>query len=115
MAFYPVGHVATVAGSERAFAVPVDKEIVLLDVINTKHHVFVRRSAPVAIDGVDELLAIAGGTVEVDHCHNVAVGGEELGVPSIRPIVTPGSLRSTVDEVLQRIFLALVKVGRPDK
>src|SRR2546422_3765328 len=63
----PVSHVSAVAGTERAFAGFINKPIMLFHVVEALHQVLKRSAAPVAIDRVNELLAIAGRAVEVDH------------------------------------------------
>ena len=105
VAFDPVDGVSAVAGAQRALAVFVDEGIGLLGVVEAQHQVLIRRPAPVAVDGVNELLPVAGRAVEVDHHDDVAVGGEQLGIPAIRPVVAPRALRAAVDEELHRILL----------
>src|SRR5579862_10022099 len=90
----PVGHVSAVARSQRAFAVFVDEWMMLLGVVETLHQIFEWSSAPVAVDGVDEFLSIAGRAVGVDHDDDVSVGGEQLGIPAVAPVVSPGAFRA---------------------
>ena len=61
-------------------------------------------AAPVARDLVDELLAEAGGPSRVGRRHNPALRRPQFGIPSIRPSVFPGSLRTTMDQEHDRIF-----------
>ena len=46
-------------------------------------------AAPIAVDVVDELLAVAGGTARIRHHHHVAGRGEHLRVPAIGPALRP--------------------------
>ena len=55
----PVGHVAAVAGAERALAGFVDEAVVLLGVVEAGHQIGEGLAAPVAVDAIDEGLAIA--------------------------------------------------------
>src|SRR5262249_13701605 len=57
--FYPVRRITAITCAQRALAVLVDEGIVLLGVVESEHQVLIRRSAPIAVDGVDELLAIS--------------------------------------------------------
>src|SRR5262249_50737757 len=107
----PVRHVTAVARTHRALAVFVDEWIGLLRVVETLHEVFKRRAAPVAVDLVDKLLPVAGRAMEVDHDDDVAVGGEEFGIPSVGPVVSPRALWSAVNEELDGIFLVGIEVG----
>src|ERR1022692_804478 len=111
----PVGHVSAVAGAQRAFPVFINERVSLLCVVEALHQVFKRSAAPVAVDGVDELLSVAGGAVEVDHEDHVSTGGEEFGIPAVAPLVSPLALRAAVDEELDRIFLAGVEPGWLDE
>src|SRR4051812_12263508 len=56
----PVDGVSAVAGAQRTLARLIYKWIGLLGVVKALHQVFKRSAAPVAIDGVDELLAVSG-------------------------------------------------------
>ena len=85
----PVGHVAAVAGAEGALAGFVDEGVVLLGVVEAGHQVGEGLAAPVAVDAVDEGLAVAGRAARIDHDDDVAVGGEEFGVPAVGPGVAP--------------------------
>src|SRR5450631_1940475 len=111
----PVDGVSAVAGAQRALAVLVDERIRLLRVVEALHQVFKRSTAPVAVDGVDELLPVSGRAVEVDHDDDVAIGREQFGIPAIAPVVSPGPLRPAVDEELHGIFLRGVEVRRLDQ
>jgi len=53
--------------------------------------------------------------VEVDHDDHVSIGGEQLGIPAIAPVVSPGPLRSAVDEELHGILFAGIEVGGLDE
>src|ERR1700694_1498122 len=50
VAEYPVRHVSSIAGSQRALAVFVDEWISFLGVVEALHQVFKRSAAPVAVD-----------------------------------------------------------------
>ena len=90
-------------------------------VVEALHQVFKRSAAPVAVDGVDELLSVSGRAVEVDHDYHVAVARrrswcrEEFGIPAVAPVVSPGPLRPAVDEELHRILLAGIEVRRTNE
>ena len=111
----PVAHVSTVAGAQRALPGLINKTIMLLGVVEALHQVFKRSAAPVAVDGVDELLSVASRAVEVDHQDHVSVGGEEFGIPAVAPVISPCALRPAVDKELHGIFLAGIKVRRFDE
>lgn len=64
---------------------------------------------PVILDSVGEFIAVAGGSGWVGRDDDVALVREDLGVPARAPRVVPGALRTTVDEVCERVFLALVE------
>ena len=68
----PVDGVSAVAGAQRALPVFIDERVGLLGVVEALHQVFERSAAPVAADGVDKLLPIAGRAVEVDHDDHVS-------------------------------------------
>ena len=111
----PIGHVAAVACAECALAGFVDEGIVLLGVVEAGHEVGEGLAAPVAVYAIDEGLAVAGGAARVDHDDDVAVGGEELGVPAVAPVVAPCALRAAVDEEFDRIFFGGVEAGGRDE
>ena len=115
MAEDPVGHVAAVAGAEGTLAGFVDEGVVDFGVVEPAHEVDEGAAAPVAVDAIDEGLAVAGGTTGIDHQHDVAVGGEQLRVPAVGPGVAPGALGSAVDEELHGVLFVLVEVGRADE
>src|SRR5207244_2834398 len=79
------------------------------------HQIFKRSAAPVAVDGVDELLPVTGRAMKVNHDDDVPARGKEFGIPAIRPVVSPRALRATMDEELHRILLAGVEVRRLDE
>src|SRR6266849_5263225 len=114
MAQDPVDHVATVAGAERALAVFIDERVGALRVVQAVHQVDEGLAAPVAVDAVNKFLPISGRPARVDHDDHVAISGKEFGVPAIRPLVAPLSLRSAVDQELYRIFFLRVEVWRFD-
>ena len=111
----PVDGVSAVAGAERAFAGLIDKSVMLFRVVEALHQVFKRSAAPVAVDGVDELLSVASRAVEVDHQDHVSVGGEEFGIPAVAPVISPCALRPAMDEELHGIFPAGIEVRRFDE
>jgi hypothetical protein len=53
--------------------------------------------------------------MKVDHEDDVAVGGEEFGVPAIGPVVSPGALWPAVNEEFDGILLVGIEVGRADE
>src|SRR5260370_39819020 len=53
--------------------------------------------------------------MEIDHHHHIPVGREEFRIPAITPVVSPRSLRPTMNEELDRIFLVGIEVRRLDK
>src|SRR5262249_10143468 len=60
------------------------------------------------------LLSVPGRAVEINRDHDVAVGCEQLRIPSIRPVISPRALWSAVDQKLQWIFLVRIKSRRFD-
>ena len=84
----------------------------LLGVIKTFHQVFVRSTAPITVNGVGELLPRASRTMEVDHDDHVSIRREQFGIPAIRPVISPRSLRAAVDEEFHRIFFRSFEVRR---
>ena len=50
--------------------------------------------------------------MEVDRDDDVTVGGKQLGVPAIRPVVAPRALRAAVDQELHGILLVGVESRR---
>src|SRR5256885_13476546 len=87
-----------IACAQRALAVLIDKRIMLLGIVETLHQIFVRSTAPIAIDRINELLPVAGRAVEVDHDDDISVGRKQLRIPAKRPIVPPRPLRPAMDE-----------------
>src|ERR1700733_12984985 len=94
----PVHHVAAVAGPESALPILVNEWISTLGVIQAFHQVFKWCPTPIAIDGVNELLSIAGGAVETDHNHHVAAGSEQLRIPAIAPFVAFRNLGPSMND-----------------
>jgi hypothetical protein len=76
VAEYPVGHVSGVAAADCAFPIFIDERVGLLGVIEALHRILKRNTAPVAGDGVDELLTVPGRAVEVDCDDHISVGGQ---------------------------------------
>ncbi len=72
-------------------------------------------AAPVAVDAVDYGLAVAGAAAGIDHDDDVAVGGEELGVPAIGPGVAPCALRAAVDQEFDGVLFGGVEGGGLDE
>src|SRR5580658_5867411 len=70
---YPIGHVSAITRSERTLPILVDIGVILLDVVEALHQIFERSATPVAIDGVDEVLSVAGRSVEVDHNNRISI------------------------------------------
>ena len=60
MALDPIDHVAAVAGAERALAIFINERIRLLRIVETEHQVLVWCATPVAVDGVNKFLSVAG-------------------------------------------------------
>ncbi len=111
----PVGHVAAETGAESTLALAVDEVVLTLGVVEAEHEVFKGTATPVSVDFVDELLAVAGGAARIDHDDDVAGGSEEIGVPAEVPIVSPGTLRTAVDEELDGILAGGIEAGRLDE
>lgn len=76
--------------------------------------IFQRAVAPMLADGVGEFLAVAGGAVEVDHHHRVALAGVGLRIPTVAPAIAEAALRAAVDQERHRIGLAFLIVVRLD-
>ena len=68
-----------------------------------------RGNTPVILDSVGEFVAVPGRAGWVWRDDDVALVGEDLGVPAGAPGVVPGALGTTVDEVGEGVFLALVE------
>src|SRR5579862_1897902 len=116
----PVGHVSAIAGAERALAVLVDERIMLLGVLEALHQVFKRSAAPIAIDGVDELLPVSGRAMEVDFDDDISLvtrtwRREQFGIPAVAPLVAGRNFWPAVHDKLQWIFLAGIEVRRLDQ
>ena len=56
-----------------------------------------------------------GRAAGIDHHHDVAVGGEELGVPAIAPVVAPVALRAAVDQKFERVLFRRIEARRADE
>ena len=111
---HPVGHVAAVACAQRALPRLVDEGIVLLGVVEAFHQVGERLPAPVAVHAIHKRLPVPRRSAHVDHDDDIAIGGEELGVPAIRPGVAPGPLGTAVNQELHWVFLRSIKPRRAD-
>lgn len=70
---------------------------------------------PVVLDRVSQLLTEARASGRVRGHHHVPLVGECLGIPAGAPGVSPGALRTTVDEEEERVFLALVEAFGEDE
>ncbi len=114
VAGHPVHHVAAVAGAQRAGLVAVEEFVLLLRRSPALLQVFQRAVAPVLADRIGERLAVAGGTVKVDHHHRVALAGVGLRIPAVAPAVAEAALRPAVDQERDRIGLAGLVVVRLD-
>src|SRR4051812_28919201 len=84
----PVDHVAAVgaSGSSHAVGINVGKRG---DSVNYSHEIVKRLAAPIRIDFICELLAIACGPARVRHNDDVACTGEHLRIPTIAPALAP--------------------------
>ena len=102
----PVDHEAAVAGAERAGLVAVEEGVLLLRGLPALLQVLQRTVAPMPADRVGERLAVAGGTVEVDHHHRIALSGIGLRVPAIAPAISEAALRPAVDQECDRVLLS---------
>src|SRR5690606_6143181 len=92
----PVDHVAAVAGAQGAGTVAVQEGVLLLRGRPALLQVLQRLAAPVATDRIGEGLAVAGGTVEVDHHHRIALARVGLRGPAVAPAVAEAALRAAV-------------------
>src|SRR5690606_27395056 len=110
----PVDHVAAVAGPQSAGIGAVQERVLLLRRGPALLQVLPRAIAPMLADRVGECLAVAGGAVEVDHHHRVALARIGLRVPAIAPAVAEAALRAAVDQEGHRIALAFLVVPRLD-
>src|ERR1700688_4912218 len=115
MAKNPIRHVAAEAGSQSALAVLIDERIRALGIVEALHQVFERSATPLAVNRIDEFLAIPRRSVEIDHDDHVAIGREEFGIPTIAPVISPSSLWSPVNQEFDRVFFLGIEVRRLDK
>src|SRR5690348_5325314 len=82
------------------------------DVIKSAHQVDVGLASPISTNTASERLSIAGRPVKVDHHGDVAIGGKQIGIPTVGPGIIPGPFRAAVDEEFHRIFLTRIEVWR---
>ena len=87
----PIHHVPAVAGAQGDGVVGVDEGKLVLDVREPAHEIFIWKPAPAVADGVGEGLAVAGRAGGVGADDDVALLGEDGGVPARGPLVVPGS------------------------
>src|SRR6185437_534790 len=80
------------------------------DVVKPLHQVYIRLATPVAVDSVNELLPVAGRSARVDHDHHITIGGKQLSVPAIAPLIAPLPLRTAMNQELYRILSSRVEV-----
>ncbi len=111
VAEHPVDHIAAVRGAGRGHAIGIDVGK-SGGVIGRSHQVVEGPAAPVAVDLVDELLAIACGPANVRQDDDVPRRGEHLHVPAIAPVFAPGALRAAVDQNQRRIFPVRIEIRR---
>src|SRR5690606_14018542 len=104
----PVDHVAAVRGAERAGVVAVEKGILLERRREAELEIHERLAAPVAVDRIRELLAVAGGAVKVDRDDAVTLRRIGLRVPAIAPAFAEAALRPAVDQERDRVALPLL-------
>src|SRR5207302_670831 len=88
------------------------KWIGLLHVVKALHEIDKWFSAPVAVDAIDECLAVSGRAAWIDLHHYVTIRRHQLRVPAVRPFIAPCSLGATVDQKLHRVLLLRVKRRR---
>src|SRR5450631_2836837 len=115
MAENPVGHVSAIAGAQHALPVFIYKPIMRFCVIQAFHQIFERRPSPVAVDRVNELLSVSGRAVKIYKYDYVSIGGKELEVPAIAPLVAHWNLRTAVNDEFHGIFLIGIEVRRLDE
>ncbi len=80
--------------------------------VDGAHHVVERLVAMPADDRVGEGLAEAGRAVEVGLRHDVALGGEKLGVPAVVEVFERSAVRPAVQHHHQRPFLLGIEARR---
>lgn len=96
VALYPIDHKAAITGSQRTGPVRI-YPFKTPDIIEPLHDVLVGYSSPVAYDCIRELLAHPWRSMRIYHQHCEIGGGEQLGVPAVRPGGQERRFRATVD------------------
>ena len=110
----PVHRVAAVARAGDAHALRIGERH-LGDVVDDRVDVGHDLAAPVAADLVDELLPEAGRAARVRRGDDPALRRPQRRIPSRRPRVFPGALRSAVNQEHHRILPRGVEVRRLDQ
>src|SRR4051794_11031504 len=111
LALDPVTHESAIGSAETDCSRSVDIRNVLLDVIKALHQIQIWTPAPFVSYTVLESHPIAGATCWI-RCHNdVALFGEYGRIPPCAPTFIPSTLRTTVNQIGQRVLLRLVETG----
>ena len=95
---HPVDHVAAVAGAGGDDAVAVHPGVLVQGGGQALVQILEGTVAPVAADGVGELLAVAGRAVEVDGHGGEAGADVGLGIPAVVEVVAEAALGAAVHQ-----------------
>ena len=93
----PVDHVAAITRSHRYGTLHVHKRHSLFNVLEAIDQVFIRPTTPFAVNVLYEPLPESYRSRDVGHDDNIPLLGENGGVPSVAPGVSPGVNRTAVD------------------
>ncbi|EZF78110.1 hypothetical protein H105_00740 [Trichophyton soudanense CBS 452.61] len=107
----PVDHETTEGGTGSNTVVSVNVLDVVVDVFPDLDKILVWSTTPVVGDVVGQLLAETSATSWVRSNDNVSLVSPDAWVPAGAPVVTPGALRTTVDEESKWVDLVLIETG----
>ena len=105
LAHDPIDHVAAITASHRDRPCRIHIIKLRLDIVEASDQIQERASAPIALDGVDEVLPEARGAGRVRQNDDVALLCEDGRVPARAPLVEEGGRGPAVDPVEEGVFL----------
>lgn len=111
MSLDPVDHETTEGGTGSNTVVSVNVLDVVADMFPDLDKILVWSTTPVVGDVVGQLLAETSATSWVRSNDNVSLVSPDAWVPAGAPAVTPGALRTTVDEESKWVDLVLIETG----
>ena len=111
VALDPVCHKPTVTGTGSNGIGSVDVRDVGGDVVECLDEISVRCTAPVRLDFIGKILAIAVCSGELSGGDNKALFGPKSKIPTCAPCIALGKLWTTVDDESMRILFAWIEVG----